>query len=251
MFNICVILAIISLIKPVKFKKDTVRKDMFMSVATGLVLVLVMADRAFGNSDINVISRSEGFILLILFAMFMYYNLYGYMDEWRARKEKDNEIKLKLKDIDALTKNILLLILGLVLVFVGAKMTVNAVEKTAIILGLSETFISILIIAVGTSLPEVFTSIAAVKKGKHDIAIGNLIGSNMFNILFILGSTAVINPIALQMDTLIIDAFVFLMAMIMLLLHSLTDKEHKLTKQEGFLMLLIYVTYIAYVVIRG
>lgn len=224
---------------------------MFMSVATGLVLVLVMADRVFGNADINVISRSEGIILLILFAMFMYYNLYEYMDEWRTRKEKDKEIKLKLKDIDALTKNILLLILGLVLVFVGAKMTVNAVEKIAIILGLSETFISILIIAVGTSLPEVFTSISAVRKGKHDIAIGNLIGSNMFNILFILGSTALINPIVLQMDTLIIDAFIFLMVMIMLLLHSLTAKEHQLTKQEGILMLTIYATYIMYVVVRG
>ena len=102
---------------------------MFMSVASALVLFLMMADKWFANTDINVISRSEGIILLILFAMFMYYNLYGYMDEWRARKEKDKEIKLKLKDIDALTKNILLLILGLVLVFVGAKMTVNSVEK--------------------------------------------------------------------------------------------------------------------------
>lgn len=224
---------------------------MFMSVASALVLFLMMADKWFANTDINVISRSEGIILLILFAMFMYYNLYGYMDEWHARKEKDKEIKLKLKDIDALTKNILLLILGLVLVFVGAKMTVNSVEKIAIILGLSETFISILIIAVGTSLPEIFTSISAVRKGKHDIAIGNLIGSNMFNLLFILGSTALINPIVLQMDTLVIDAFVFLMVMIMLLIHSLTSKEHQLTKQEGILMLTIYATYVMYVVVRG
>lgn len=224
---------------------------MFMSVASAFVLFLMMADKWFANTDINVISRSEGIILLILFAMFMYYNLYGYMDEWRARKEKDKEIKLKLKDIDALTKNILLLILGLVLVFVGAKMTVNSVEKIAIILGLSETFISILIIAVGTSLPEIFTSISAVRKGKHDIAIGNLIGSNMFNLLFILGSTALINPIVLQMDTLVIDAFVFLMVMIMLLIHSLTSKEHQLTKQEGILMLTIYATYVMYVVVRG
>lgn len=224
---------------------------MFMSVATAMVLFLVMADKIFGNADINVISRSEGIILLILFVMFMYYNLYGYMDEWHSRKEKDNEIKLKLKDIDALTKNILLLIVGLVCVFVGAKLTVNSVEKIAVILGLSETFISILVIAVGTSLPEVFTSIAAVKKGKHDIAIGNLIGSNMFNILFILGTTAVINPIVLQMDSLVIDAFVFFMVMLMLLLHSLTSKEHQLTKQEGILMLTIYATYIMYVVVRG
>ena len=244
-------MSVISLIKPVRFKKDTVRKDMFMSVATGIVLFVMMADKWFGNSDINVISRSEGIILLILFAMFMYYNLYGYMDEWRTRKEKDKEINLKIKEINALTKNIAFLILGLILVFIGAKMTVNSVEKIAIILGLSETFISILIIAVGTSLPEIFTSIAAVRKGKHDIAIGNLIGSNMFNILFILGSTALINPIVLQMDSLAVDSFVFLMVMVMLLLHSLNDKEHQITKQEGFLMLAIYATYVMFVVLRG
>ena len=156
----------------------------------------------------------------------------------------------KTKLIETLIHGIFL-VLGLILVFVGAKMTVNAVEKIAVILGLSETFISILIIAVGTSLPEIFTSISAVRKGKHDIAIGNLIGSNMFNILFILGSTALINPIALQMDTLVIDAFVFLMVMTMLLIHSLTSKEYQLTKQEGILMLTIYATYVMYVVVRG
>ena len=222
---------------------------MFMSVAVGIVLFVMMADRWLGNSDVNVISRADGIILLILFAMFMYYNLYGYMDEIRAKKDK--EINLKIKEINILLKNIGGLIFGLILVFVGAKMTVNSVENLAIMLGISETFISILIIAVGTSLPEIFTSIAAVKKGKHDLAIGNLIGSNMFNILMILGTTAIINPIALQMDTLVIDAFVFLMVMTMLLLHSLTAKEHQLTKQEGILLLSIYATYVMYVVIRG
>ena len=111
---------------------------------------------------------------------------YGYADYWKERKEKTGEIKLKLKDIDSLTINILKMILGIILVFLGAKLTVNAVEKTAVMMKLSETFISILIIAVGTSLPEIFTSISAIKKGKHDIAVGNLIGSNMFNILFVL-----------------------------------------------------------------
>ena len=121
------ILAIISLIKPVKFKKDTVRKDMFMSVAVGIVLFVMMADRWLGNSDVNVISRADGIILLILFAMFMYYNLYGYMDEIRAKKDK--EINLKIKEINGLIKNILFLVVGLILVFVGAKMTVNSVEN--------------------------------------------------------------------------------------------------------------------------
>ena len=176
---------------------------------------------------------------------------YGYADYWKERKEKTGEIKLKLKDIDSLTINILKMILGIILVFLGAKLTVNAVEKTAVMVKLSETFISILVIAVGTSLPEIFTSISAIKKGKHDIAVGNLIGSNMFNILFVLGSAAVISPITLQMDTLIIDAFTFLAVMVMLLLHARAGKDHIISKVEGGSLLAIYLTYIIYVVIRG
>lgn len=143
------------------------------------------------------------------------------------------------------------MILGIILVFLGAKLTVNAVEKTAVMMKLSETFISILVIAVGTSLPEIFTSISAIKKGKHDIAVGNLIGSNMFNILFVLGSAAVISPITLQMDTLIIDAFTFLAVMVMLLLHARAGKDNIISKVEGGSLLAIYLTYIIYVVIRG
>lgn len=250
-FNTCVILSIIALIRPVKFKRDTVRKDMYMSVVTSLVLCFLMADKLLTGAEANVISRADGLILLVMFGIFMYYSLYSYADYWKERKEKTGEIKLKLKDIDSLTVNILKMILGIILVFLGAKVTVNAVEKTAVMLKLSETFISILVIAVGTSLPEIFTSIAAIKKGKHDIAVGNLIGSNMFNILFVLGTAAVISPIALQMDTLIIDAFTFLAVMVMLLLHARAGKDHVISKVEGGSLLAIYLTYIIYVVIRG
>ena len=128
---------------------------------------------------------------------------------------------------------------------------IRLVEKTSDILGISETFISIIVVAVGTSLPEIFTSIAALKKGKQDIAVGNLIGSNLFNIMFVLGTAAVVRPIPLKMDSLIVDAFTFLMAMILLLIHARKAKDYTISRGEGWSFLAIYAMYITYVVVRG
>ena len=251
LFNTCVILAIIAVAKPIRFTKETVRKDMYMSVLTSFILMILMADKIIDGDSINILSRTDGLVLVALFAVFIYYTLYSLTDLWKERKNKNEELKLKLKDIDSLTKNILLMILGIVMVFAGANASVDAVEKIAVILGISETFIAILVVAIGTSLPEIFTSIAALKKGKQDIAVGNLIGSNMFNILFVLGTAVTISPIKLQMDSLVIDAFTFFLVTIILVLHAQGGKKYEMGKGEGFCLLAIYVVYTLYVIIRG
>lgn len=251
LFNICVILAIIAIVKPIRFTKETVRKDMYMSVLTSFILMILMADKIIDGDSINILSRTDGLVLVALFAVFIYYTLYSLTDLWKERKNKNEELKLKLKDIDSLTKNILLMILGIVMVFAGANASVDAVEKIAVILGISETFIAILVVAIGTSLPEIFTSIAALKKGKQDIAVGNLIGSNMFNILFVLGTAVTISPIKLQMDSLVIDAFTFFLVTIILVLHAKGGKKYELGKEEGLCLLAIYVMYAIYVIVRG
>ena len=253
MFNLCVILAVLSVIKPVKFLKETVRKDMYMTVVTAFVLLVLMADTIIGGSDVNMLSRADGLILLVLFGIFIYYTLYNYTDLWNERKEKkeENEIKLKLKDIDKLVKNIGLMLLGLIMVFLGARWAVEAVEDIAIALKISETFIAILVVAVGTSLPEIFTSIAAMKKGKVDMAIGNLIGSNIFNILLVLGLAATIHPIDLEVDSLLVDAFVFLIASSLCIIFTKIKGKYEFSRPEGISLLAIYVAYLAYVIIRG
>ena len=251
LFNTCVILAIIAVVKPIRFTKETVRKDMYMSVLTSFILMILMADKIIDGDSINILSRTDGLVLVALFAVFIYYTLYSFTDLLKERKNKNEELKLKLKDIDSLTKNILLMILGIVMVFAGANASVDAVEKIAVILGISETFIAILVVAIGTSLPEIFTSIAALKKGKQDIAVGNLIGSNMFNILFVLGTAVTISPIKLKMDSLVIDAFTFFLVTIILVLHAKGGKKYEMGKGEGFCLLAIYVVYTLYVIIRG
>lgn len=251
LFNTCVILAIIAIVKPIRFTKETVRKDMYMSVLTSFILMILMADKIIDGDSINILSRTDGLVLVALFAVFIYYTLYSLTDLWKERKNKNEELKLKLKDIDSLTKNILLMILGIVMVFAGANASVDAVEKIAVILGISETFIAILVVAIGTSLPEIFTSIVALKKGKQDIAVGNLIGSNMFNILFVLGTAVTISPIKLKMDSLVIDAFTFFLVTIIFVLHAKGGKKYEMGKGEGFCLLAIYVVYTLYVIIRG
>lgn len=253
MFNLCVILAVLAIIKPVKFLKETVRKDMYMTIVTAFVLLVVMADTILGDGTINMISRADGLILLVLFGIFIYYTLYNYTDLWKERKEKkeENEVKLKLKDIDKLTKNILIMLGSLVMVFLGARWAVESVENIALRLNISETFISILVIAVGTSLPEIFTSVSALKKGKVDMAIGNLIGSNIFNILLILGVAATIHPINLEVDSLLVDAFIFLIASSLCVIFTKIKNKYEFSKPEGITLIAIYITYITYVIIRG
>ncbi len=250
LFNVATILAVIALIRPVKFRRETIRRDMYMSVITSFVLTVLMADKIISGDSINIISRSDGIVLLVLFGMYMYYTVMGYLEHRKKEKEVE-EVKLKLKDIDVLTKNIALMIVGLIMIFLGANFSVGAVEKIARLLGISETFIAILVIAVGTSLPEVFTSITAIKRGKTDIAVGNLIGSNMFNILFVLGTAATIRPIPLEADTLVLDSFTFFAITLMLMLHALRDKDHKISKVEGGSMLAIYIMYVVFVMLRG
>ncbi|MBR4110147.1 MAG: calcium/sodium antiporter [Clostridia bacterium] len=248
-FNVCAILAILCIIKPIKFLKETVRKDMYMSLLSTVVLFVLMADRIFdGGVGANIINRADGIILLLFFGVFIYYSLYHYVEN-RHEKPKE-EVKLKLKDIDELTKKILFMMLGIAMVFIGGDIAVDSVVKLASALHISETFIAIMVLAIGTSLPEIFTSIAAVKKHKNEMAIGNLIGSSIFNILFVLGTSSLIHPIALPMDSLLVDTALFAVVSAMLIMFARNKGKYEMSKLEGYCLLAIYATYVLYVIIR-
>ena len=248
-FNVCAILGVLCIIKPIKFLKETVRKDMYMSLLSTVVLFVLMADRIFdGGIGANVINRADGIILLLFFGVFIYYSLYHYVEN-RHEKPKE-EVKLKLKDIDELTKKILLMLLGIAMVFIGGDVAVDSVVKLASACHISETFIAIMVLAIGTSLPEIFTSIAAVKKHKNEMAIGNLIGSSIFNILFVLGTSALIHPIALPMDSLLVDTALFAVVSAMLIMFARNKGRYEMSKLEGYCLLAIYAMYATYVIIR-
>ena len=176
-FNMTGILALICIIKPVKFLRETIKKDMYMSLLSSVILFVLLLDTLGTNLTENIISRTDGIIMLLFFAIFIYYTIYAYK-EYKREKNKDKEIskvefKLKYKHIIRILKNLFLMILGLALVLIGSELVVSSTVDIAEKLNLSQTFIAILVIAVGTSLPEISTSIVALKKNKSNLAIGN------------------------------------------------------------------------------
>jgi len=180
----------------------------------------------------GTIGLLEGIILLVIFLMYL-----GYLF-LLAKKDK---VEDDIKEI-SITKALIWTVVGLILIVYGSNVTVDAATKIAQVLGLSERFIGLTIVALGTSLPELFTSVSAARKGNADIAIGNIVGSNIFNILFVIGVSAFIIPVpfatGFRFDTIIAMA-----AAVLLLICSIKDK--KLKKWSGAVMLLSYAVYFA------
>ena len=224
--NIFIILGLASAIVPIAVAKSTIRVDIpFMLLISGVLLAL--------GWD-GTVTLTDGLILLVLFAGYLGYMLYV------AKKggEEGNEIKdLKL------WQALLYTVLGLVLIVWGADVAVDAATALARIFGLSERFIGLTVVALGTSLPELFTSVTAARKGNADIAIGNIVGSNIFNILFVVGLSAMIVPVPFT-PNFRVDTIVAIAAGVMLLLCSLKQKQ--LARRHGIAMLLCYGAYFLY-----
>ena len=224
--NIFIILGLASAIVPIAVAKSTIRIDIpFMLAISGVLLAL--------GWD-GTVTLTDGLILLVLFAGYLGYMLY------MAKKggEEGEEIK-NLK----LWQALLYTVLGLALIVWGADVAVDAATALARIFGLSERFIGLTVVALGTSLPELFTSVTAARKGNADIAIGNIVGSNIFNILFVVGLSAMIVPVPFT-PNFRIDTIVAIAAGVMLLLCSL--KQKKLVRRHGIAMLLCYGAYFLY-----
>ncbi|MBR6640771.1 MAG: calcium/sodium antiporter [Clostridia bacterium] len=266
-FNMCCILGIICLTNPLKLLRETIRKDMNMSLISSTALFVLLMDIVDSGSSHNAVTRTDGIILLLFFSIFIYYTLYEFGEYLRNRREKkykddkekqirykkdakgeDNKKVFSIKDIRIILKDVFLMLLCIIAIYIGAELVVSNAVVIARVFKVSETFISIAIIAVGTSLPEISTSIAAIKKNRINIAIGNLIGSNMLNTLFVIGTSALINPIKVNTPSLVIDAAVFVL--VCLVLRLFTRKKPEITAMEGFTLLSIYACYMVFVLYR-
>lgn len=226
--NILIILGITSVIVSVAVAKSTVRYEIpYMLLITGMLLV-------FGYTG-NVVSFGEGIILWAAFLLYL-----GYLFRMAVRDKEESVVTQERRPI---WKMAVAALLGLVLVVWGSDVTVDAATGMAKTVGLSERFIGLTIVALGTSLPELFTSVAAARKGKADIAIGNIVGSNIFNILFVVGTTALITPVIFQ-PGFVIDTAIAIGAGVLLLL--CVCRGFKLTRPAGILMLACYGGYFVY-----
>ncbi|MBP3460088.1 MAG: calcium/sodium antiporter [Lachnospiraceae bacterium] len=226
--NILIILGITSAIVSVAVAKSTIRFE--IPYMLGITLLLL-----FMGYTGNVVTFVEG---LILWAAFLAYLFYLFLMVKKNKEEVTGEKKQM-----PLWRLAFMGISGLVLVVWGSDVTVDAATAIAKVMGLGDRFIGLTIVALGTSLPELFTSVSAAIKGKADIAIGNIVGSNIFNILFVIGTTALITPVVFEADFLM-DTIIAIGSGVLLLLCVLRKK--KLTRIHGILMLLCYGAYFVY-----
>lgn len=227
--NILVILGIASLIAPIAVQKSTVKVEIpFMLFVTGLLLLL-------GYSG-NQIGFTEGVVLWAAFLVYLGYLL------WSAKKNPAEAEEERLRPV---WKLLLLVAVGMGLILWGSDLAVDAASAIAKMLGMSDRLIGLTIVALGTSLPELVTSVAASRKGEADIAIGNIVGSNIFNILFVAGTTALITPVAFE-PGFVIDTLIAAAAGV--LLWVCVFRKRKLSRLGGGVMLAAYAAYFVYLV---
>lgn len=235
--NLFLILGACAVIKPLKFKSETVLFEIpFLVLITSMLYI-------FGNSTSKgIITRQEGLILVILCVLFIIYNI------WIA-KRNSNDIINKLNHIDdnntqPIFKSIINIIIGIIALKFGGDFVVNSASDIATRLGISEKIVSLTIVSISTSLPELITSITATMKKEMDMAIGNIIGSSIFNIVFIIGVCAVINPITYSVSY-NRDMIIFLTGVIVLAIIPYLGEKNKISRWSGLGYVISYISYIA------
>lgn len=229
-FNFLIVIGICAMIYPIISHKDIIRRDLWWNlIITGLLFVLIL-DRK--------ISHLDGIILLLGMAIYLFVVIRN------ALKNRTAEDGGQLLSIP---KSILFMIIGLAAIICGGNFVVDNASVIAKSLGLSETLIGLTIVAVGTSLPELVTSVTAAKKKEAGIALGNAVGSNIFNILFILGASSALTPINVAPE-LFIDIIILIGVSILIFIFAYTGR--KTNRSEGIICTLIYIAYTAYIIIR-
>lgn len=227
--NILIILGITAVIRTLKVAQSTIRYEIPFMIAVTLVLLWL----GYTGSEVTWV---EGILLWILFIGYLAYLLF------MAKKNRDEEGQEQTKEL-SMVRLIGLTILGVVMIVAGSNFAVEGASNIAATLGISERFIGLTIVAFGTSLPELVTSVSAARKGNADIAIGNIVGSNIFNILFIIGTTALITPV-IFVRSFVVDTLIA--AACGLLLFVGVVKNRELKRPIGIVMLLCYVAYFVY-----
>ncbi len=230
--NILLILGIAAVIKPIKMKDNTVTKELPMALLITVLLAVLMWDSALGNG-INQITRSDGIVILLFFTVFVYYLI----SLAKQKKEKADD-----EEMFGLGKSLLFVGIGLLGIIYGSDLVVDSASAIAKLLGISERVISLSIVAFGTSLPELVTTVVSSKKGEQDLLLGNIIGSNIFNICVVLGVPVVIYGGIIPSSFQGLDLIVMVLAALLLYVFAKSNKS-VLLKWQGIFMLAVFVIY--------
>ena len=238
--NILLILGVSSMFHSLKVKDNTVKKELPITLLMTAIFIVLLSDRLFDKGFNNTFTRSDGIVIILFFLVFVYYLIK------MARNKIDNNQDEKYM---SMKKAILFTILGIAGIIIGSNLVVENASAIARTIGISESMVALTIVALGTSLPELVTSITATRKGEYDIAIGNVVGSNIFNIGMVIGAPIAIFGGIQQFSINYIDLITMIISAFLLFIFSYNDR--KISKFEGSIFLIMFVTYYGYVIYRG
>ena len=236
--NILLILGVAAMIHPLVVKSNTVKKELPITLLITALFAVLLSDNLFDKSMSNNFTRGDGIVLILFFLVFIYYLI----NLMRNKVEDSTD-----ENVLSLPKSFLYTFIGLVAIILGSNFVVDSASYLTKAFGVSERIISLTIIALGTSLPELVTSVMATKKGEYDIAIGNVVGSNIFNIGIVIGLPVTILGGISKIAFSYIDLIVMIVTALMLYLFSKND--YRISKREGLSFLILFVVYYSYVIL--
>ncbi len=242
-FNSLFILGISAVVFPLTVTNNTVWKEIPLSFLAAILVIILGNDQLIDKNNFSLLSRIDGLILLSFFIVFMYYIL-------GTLKRNDIIVERVVTKQFGLAKSLFWIVIGLIGLCIGGKLVVDGAVFIVHKLGVSERLIGLTIVAMGTSLPELATSVVAASKGNANIAVGNIVGSNIFNIFFILGLSSVINPLPFSANF-NIDAGITILASFILFISMFTGKKYLIDRWEGIFYILFYVVYVIFLINRG
>ncbi len=247
-FNVFIILGIAAVIYPVRVQSNSVWIEIPLSLLAAVVVGVCANDKYFDGGKEDIITRIDAIILLCFFVVFMYYTFYtaqaGNPDEDNLAKETHAEFAQK--TLMPLWQSGVYIGLGLVGLYFGSEWMVEGAKFIAKKGGLSDSVIGLTIVAAGTSMPELATSATAAYKKNSDIAIGNVVGSNIFNIFFILGVSGCIAPLRFESPTAVVDIMMTILASVLVFTFTLLGKGRMISRGEGGVLIVIYIGYVWY-----
>ncbi|MEB1807333.1 MAG: calcium/sodium antiporter [Bacillaceae bacterium] len=241
--NTALVVGVTAVIFPLKVESATIRKEIPLAFLASIALLVLISDQFLQNAPENMITRSDGIIFLLFFSIFLYYVIEAARNSRETLTEENGDTQKP-----TWGKNILLAIAGLAAIIIGGYLVVESSTEIAIRFGMSETLVGLTIVAIGSSLPELAISISAALKKQSQMALGNIVGSSIFNILFVLGVASIITPLPVD-PKIFFDVNVMIILTVVLFIYSRT--EYTIGKLEGLILSLVYIIYLVLIIIRN
>lgn len=252
-FNLLIVLGISAFVSPIKARRSVLKKEFPFSIIVAAILLVMLVKTQFSTvlsgEGTFFLGRVDGVILLALFLLFVVNTVKDALD-YRNRSADDVAERVEMEEemrILSPSKSALYIFVGLAGIIVGGDLVVDSATEIALAFGLSQTFIGLTVVALGTSLPELVTSVVAAGKGENDLALGNVVGSNIFNILLILGASAAILPVQVSVAS-VYDTIVLIAVSIIGYMFTVTKRQ--INRKEGAIFVVMYLTYFFYILMR-